>query len=167
MLHITYDPKKDAKNWIRLAAQYPDEFTLTRYYPFDRTIPVKKENLDRIAGSITHAIVQDFQRQAEVIARAWQSQEHMMVQKIADYLRVSSVSLEAKAALTTAYRMPYDVADRWFMIPTHKPLSQQLRTILHELFHFYHLMKTPEASRSERESAVEQFLKTIPESFST
>ena len=64
-----------------------------------------------------------------------------------------------KADLTTAYIMPYDYKGKWFMIPTHKNISGQLRVIAHELFHLYHISKEPKISTIKLEKEVSNFLK--------
>ena len=86
--------------------------------------------------------------------------EDKVVKEITNYLKVPSKQFNLKCHLTTAYIMPYDFKDKWFMIPTHKNLAQQIECVIHELFHLYHTDKKPITSFQEREEEVEKFIKT-------
>jgi len=158
MTKILYEPKKDLKNWLRIKEEYPESFTITRYYPFDKDIILKKENFRKILSSISKTKTKHFNIQAKVIKKAWQNREDKIINKITDYLNTPFTKIDFKANLTTSYLMPYDSKDRWFMISTHKDLEDQIVCLIHELFHLYQLKKNPSMSKIEREKEVEDFL---------
>lgn len=160
MYSIKYDPKKDLKNWLRIKNKYPADFTLTKYYPFDKKIKLTKNNFNQISKTINKNKLADYNKQANLLSKAWHKKESETVKKIVDYLKIPYRTINFKASLTTAYIMPYDYKDKWFMIPTHKNLAGQLKVLTHELFHLYHLSKNPRLPKDESEQEVNQFLKT-------
>lgn len=158
MLTITYNPKHDLRNWMRIAKSDGAKFVLTRFYPFDRTIPLDERNAGKILETLPKKTAIAFQQQAHDLERRWASLEQSAINAISNFLDTKPYPIAARASLTTAYRMPYDVRDHWFMIPTHKDQRQQLRVILHELFHLHHLRRSPDTPRNELEETVECFL---------
>lgn len=160
-MRITYDPTADLKNWFRIKEHYPDNFTLTEFYPFDRSIKFERENFDDILKTIDSQGIMRFNAQALAIEAAWKKIEPKVLAAIFIYLGATFPVLDCKVNLTTAYRMPYDERDNWFMVPTHKPLAEQLRCLAHELFHLYHLKQNPSSAQPKREVAVQEFLKEL------
>ena len=161
MMRITYDPIADLHNWLRIKEKYPDNFTTTPFYPFDKTVVLAKGNLDDIAVTIDSSTIIKFNNQALALKKAWDQIERQVLQAIGDYLGTELVMFDVKVNLTTAYLMPYDEQDNWFMIPTHKPLVKQLRCIAHELFHLYQTKINPKLLQEEREAEVHKFLRGL------
>lgn len=158
MLSISYSPHHDLKNWLRIARRYPENFQLNKDYPFNRRIPLRDEFVPKIVASLANVTRQRFEKRAKLLEGKWMKIEDATVWLITKSLSIPFSILDARAALTTAYLMPYDVHDRWFMIPATKPLKVQLRTIIHELFHLYHIRRSPNTPRNELEETVERFL---------
>lgn len=158
MLSIAYDPTKDLRNWFRIAKAYPENFQLTKDYPFNRRISLRDEFVPKIVSSLPNITRQRFKKRAKLLEDKRVKIEDATVRLITKSLGMPFSLLDARADLTTAYFMPYDVHDRWFMIPATKPLDIQLRTIVHELFHLYHLQRNPNAARNGLEETVERFL---------
>lgn len=158
MLSIAYNPIKDLRNWFRIARNYPENFQLTKDYPFDRRIPLRDELIPKIVASLPKVTRQQFEKRAKLLEDKWMKIEDATVRLITKSLGMPFSLLDARAALTTAYFMPYNARDRWFVIPATKPLKVQLRTIVHELFHLYHIRRSPNTPRNELEKTVERFL---------
>lgn len=160
-MKIIYDPKSDLKNWLRIKEKYPDNFTITKYYPFNKNIDLVQENDTKILNTIKPNDLEKFNKQADEIKAAWGKIETTVLDKIFKYLGKTFHLIDFTVNLTTAYYMPYDEIDDWFMIPTHKPLGDQLKCIAHELFHLYQAKLSPSLSQNEREAEVEKFLKSM------
>ncbi|MDZ7798281.1 MAG: hypothetical protein U5L76_01535 [Patescibacteria group bacterium] len=164
MTKILYEPKKDLKNWLRIKDKYPESFTITKHYPFDKDIILKKENFRKILSSISKTKTKYFNIQAKIIKKTWQTREDKIINKITDYLSFPFSKIDFKANLTTAYLMPYDYKDKWFMIPTHKGIEDQILCLIHELFHLYQVKKNPNMNEVKKEKEVKDFLKNIRKS---
>ncbi len=158
MLKITYSPKQDLLNWLRLKNAYPSEFTLTADYPFNRRISLTERSIDTIAASLSEEKKKEFRNTAIRLERKWQSIETDEVRRIVSFLKVPYTLIYAKASLTTAYKMPYDYKDKWFMIQARKPLEWQIENIIHELFHLYQLKNDPDTTRIQLETTVKKYL---------
>lgn len=166
MLTVTYNPRADINNWLRIANTDRDAFCLTKEYPCDRSIPLDRGRLDELIASIDPSAIRRFKTQAALLEHRWRELETAVVKKITEYLAMPSSAMDARAALTTAYRMPYDFKDTWFMVPTHKPVERQLAIIAHELFHLYQLTDKPDTPLQKLESDVEAFIASLdPELF--
>lgn len=159
MSTIKYDPKKDLKNWLRIKSKYPADFTLNKHYPFNKKIKLTKNNFDQILKTINKSKLINYNKQAILLTKAWYKKKNRIVKNITDYLEIPYKKINFKASLTTAYIMPYDYKDKWFMIPAHKNLAEQLKVLTHELFHLYHIKKEPQTSRKKLEQTVNIFLK--------
>ncbi|MFH1112220.1 MAG: hypothetical protein V1712_04120 [Patescibacteria group bacterium] len=159
-MHIAYDANRDLKNWLRIKENYPKTFTITKYYPFDKKISLNREKFDDIVKTINTVDIKRFDELANSITLEWKKIEKKITSQIFDYLG-GLKPINFKANLTTAYLMPYDEHDNWFMIPTHKSITEQLRCIAHELFHLYHCQKNPSVSQKERELEVQKFLQLL------
>ncbi|MFA4936799.1 MAG: hypothetical protein WC575_00690 [Patescibacteria group bacterium] len=159
-MRITYDANRDLKNWFRIKENYPETFTIIKYYPFDKNIPLNHEKFNAIVKTISVTDIKSFDELANGITLEWKKIEKKVTSQIFDYLG-GLKSINFKVNLTTAYLMPYDERDNWFMIPTHKSITEQLRCIAHELFHLYHYQKNPSASQKERELEVQKFLQFL------
>lgn len=161
MLNVYYSKEKDARNWLRLKSTYPLDFQFSKYYPFNKNIPLDEKNLQKIANSISKKKLATLDRKAAILARAWSVQEDKYLKKITDYLNLPFKKYEFRACLTTAYRMPYDIRDRWFMVSANKSISDQITGIVHEIFHHYHLIKHPKANFDELENEVKKLLNSM------
>lgn len=158
MIYIKYEPRKDLKNWLRIKEKYPESFKITRDYPFDKKIELKKENFERILDSIIEEKVNIYNDQAKMIKRAWLKKENKIVKNITEYLNIPFEKFDLKVNLTTAYLMPYDFKDKWLMVPTHKKLDKQMECLTHELFHLYQVKKNPNITDEKREKEAGEFL---------
>ncbi len=158
MSTIKYDPKKDLKNWLRIKEKYPADFTLTKYYPFGSQIKLTMRNFNQIVKTINNDKLDKYNKQAVSLIQIWFKKENRIIKEITGYLRVPYKKINFKANLTTAYIIPYDYKDKWFMIPTHKNLAEQLKILTHELFHLYHIKKEPQATQEKLEKTVNDFL---------
>ncbi len=165
MLTVTYNPRSDINNWLRIAEADRDAFCLTKEYPCDRSIPLDRSRIDELIASIDPSAIQRFETQAALLERRWRELETAVVKKITEYLTMPFSTMDARAALTTAYRMPYDLKDRWLMVPTHKPVERQLAIIAHELFHLYQLTDRPDTPRQKLETDVEAFIASLKPTF--
>lgn len=159
MPSITYSPKQDLKNWLRIKQRYSEDFYITKSYPFDKNIELSKDNFNCILKTINPAKIKRFRAQAVLIKKEWLKKEDEIIKKITNYLKVPFKKFDFKINLTTVYIMPYDYKDKWFMIPTHKEVDKQIQCIVHELFHLYHLEKDPFLSQEELEEEVRKFYK--------
>lgn len=157
MVSIKYDPAQDLKNWLRIKREYPEDFTITRFYPFNKSIELNEGNFNRILKSVSKEKLEIFTGQARLIERRWSRIEDKVIRRITDYLNIPFKKFNIRVSLTNAYLMPYDFKDKWFMIPTHKKRSEQIRCLTHELFHLYHLHKNSGASIEELEEEVRRF----------
>jgi predicted RNA-binding protein Jag len=158
---IKYNPIQDLKNWFRIKEKYPDNFTITEFYPFDKSIELSQNNFDKILKTVDKKKIEKFNRQAELIEKKWQQVGDEIIKKITDYLKVPFEKIDFKVNLTTAYLMPYDKRHNWFMIPTHKKLEEQIKSIAHELFHLYHLKNSPSLPQEKLEKEVQRFLSEL------
>ncbi len=159
MLSITYDPIKDVTNWLRIKRTYPKEFQFTKEYPFDQNISFIEKNIAQIASTLPGDTKKELENIAHRLSVTWKNEERRAVKVINQYLSTDIRIFSAKANLTTAYKMPYDHRHWWFMIQANKPLPWQIRNIVHELFHLFHLQCDPSATKEILESTVEIFLK--------
>lgn len=166
VLTVTYNPRADVSNWLRIADTDRDAFCLTKEYPCNRSIPLDRNRIDELIASIDPSVIRCFETQAALLERRWRELEMVVVKKITDHLGIPFSTMDARASLTTAYRMPYDFKDKWFMAPTHKPVGRQLAIITHELFHLYQLTDKPDTPRQQLEIDVEVFIASLePELF--
>ena len=158
MMLIKYDPKQDLKNWLRIKQKNINDFTITKFYPFDKNIELNQTNFNLIVKTISLEKIKEFENQAIKIKQEWEKRENELIKRITDYLNIPFKKINFKVSLTTAFLMPYDFKDAWFMVPTHKNIQKQFNCILHELFHFYHLQKDKTISLKELEEEVQKFL---------
>jgi len=132
--------------------------TITEHYPFDRDIELNKDNFARIVKTIDPEKIRVFNKQAEQLKQEWLRKEDEIINKIIKYLNMPFEKFDFKVSLTTAYLIPYDYQDKWFMVPTHKGIDEQIECVIHELFHLYQLNRNPTTLRDELEQEVEKFL---------
>jgi hypothetical protein len=161
MLSIIYDPQKDLQNWLRIKEKYPASFEFTKFYPFDKKIKLSKNNIPGLSKTIFPSQIITFNKQAQVIAKTWQKIEDKVIKEITDYLGLPFKKFKLIVHLTTAYLMPYDFQDKWFMIPTHKNIDNQMKCFTHELFHLYDIQKNAPLHYQELEKRVNKFLAVI------
>lgn len=38
MIFVKYDPAQDLRNWLRIKKKYPENFTITKFYPFNKSV---------------------------------------------------------------------------------------------------------------------------------
>jgi len=158
MLTIQYSPQDDLKNWLRLQRVDGACFQFTQDYPFQRDIPLIIENQDQLIKSLNLEVLAHYQSTAKLIEKTWTEREVGELSKIAAYLNIPTIQINAKASLTTAYKMPYDYKFEWFMIQACKPLEWQMNNIVHEIFHICQLRQDPDMLQSRREREVERYL---------
>jgi anion-transporting ArsA/GET3 family ATPase len=82
LLSISYDPKQDLQNWLRIKEKYPETFRFTQFYPFDKNIELRQDNLDKIKMTISDDQIKAFNHQAELIQTAWPKQADEIIKKI-------------------------------------------------------------------------------------
>jgi len=157
-MKIIYDSAADLKNWLRIKNKYPENFTFTEFYPFDKNIFLIGENIELLKKTLSEQDIVTFTEQAKILEQEWKRVESKILNKIFEYFKKDLSVIDFTANLTTAYYMPYDERYNWFMIPTHKSISEQLRCIIHELFHLYQKEINPLLSYVEREKEVNLFL---------
>jgi hypothetical protein len=158
MLTVQYSPQDDLKNWLRLQKADGAAFQITNDYPFDRNVPLSEHNIDQLLQSLPPSSLWQFQTTAKLIEYTWGQVEVKELEAIAGYLKITEVKINAKASLTTAYKMPYDHRFEWFMIQANKPLERQIENVVHELFHICQNRADPNISPQQREYNVQQYL---------
>lgn len=149
---------KDLQNWLRIKEKYPETFRFTQFYPFNANLELNQDNLEKIVVTISPDKLKEFDEQAQKISAKWQVIKNKTILDIGHYLSMSVPDFDLAINLTTAYYMPYDFKHKWFMVPTHKNLNDQMECFIHELFHLCDIQKNGDMPYEEKERRVEKFL---------
>lgn len=155
---LSYDPIKDLQNWLRIKEKYPETFRFTQFYPFNSNLELSQNNLEKIAATISPDKLKEFDEQALKILAQWPVIKNKVISDIGRHLDMSVPDFDLTVNLTTAYYMPYDFEHKWFMVPTHKNLDDQMKCFVHELFHLCDIYKNGDLPYEEKERRVEKFL---------